>query len=79
MEWPRPDSVVDLAVISVETNDNVEQMGIPMDDRPDTWHGHNTNWANMSFSDAVRRLISSCCVLLHANGSDRGTHDAVGS
>jgi len=60
VESPRPDSVVDLAVVSVETNDNVEQMGIPMDDRPDTWHGHNTKWENMSFSGAVQRLISSC-------------------
>jgi len=35
-------------------------MGIPRDDRRDTWHGHNTNWANMSFSGAVQRVISSC-------------------
>jgi len=49
-----------MAVVSFETNVNVEQMGIPMDDRPDTWHVHNTNWTNMSFSGAVQRLISSC-------------------
>ena len=43
MESPRPDSVVDLAAVSVETNYNVEQMGIPRDDRADTWNGHNKN------------------------------------
>jgi len=56
-----------MAVASVKTNDNVELMGIPRDDWADTWHGHNTNWANESFSGAGQRLISSCCVLLHAN------------
>jgi len=72
-ELPRPHYVVDMAVASVKSNDNVELMGIPRDDWADTWHGHNTNWANESFSGAGQRLISSCCVLLHANRLHRGT------
>jgi len=48
-----------MAVASVKTNDNVEQMGITRDDWADTWHSHNTNWANKSFSGAGQRLISS--------------------
>jgi len=60
VESPRPYYVVDLAVVSVETNDNAEQMGIPRDDRADTWHGHSTNWSKKTVSGAGQRLISSC-------------------
>jgi len=41
-----------MAVVSFETHDKVEQTGIPWDDWADTWHGHNTNWENWSFSGA---------------------------
>jgi len=48
-----------MAVASVKTMDNVENIGISRDDWADTWHGHNTNWANKSFSGAGQRLKSS--------------------
>jgi len=48
-----------MAAASVKTNDNVEQMGLTRDDWADTWHSHNTNWANKSFSGAGQRLMSS--------------------
>jgi len=29
-----------------ETDDNVEERGLRCDDRADTWHGHDINWAS---------------------------------
>jgi len=76
---PRPGQVRDMALLTVETDGNIEERGNRRDDRTDIWRGRATNWSIKWFSVAGQSLISLLGALSHSIRSDRGTHDAIGS
>jgi len=42
---PRPCQAPAKPLFIIDTDDNIEEREIRWDDRADTWHGHDINWA----------------------------------